>query len=323
MSELDADQSARPVEPDGDAAGGFPDAAPVDAAAGAVALDVAPSGSSLLAAPPDGGPLADGAPPTGGGDGLGAEVAEPAAVGAGDAGVAASEDGQTEDGETREWWDDPGLPWRHKPTRSDLICFGSLSAAGVYALAMMPLRPTLLALVPQVFGAMGHYTGQIMSGALAAVGDPWWPLVWFFGTFGTIKFDWIYWWAGRLWGRALVEVWSGKSDRARRRNEWAERFARKHETAALLLAAFPILPRGVVLVVLGSAGTTLRKFLTVSLIGAFTTTGCYLALGYFIGEPAVALMDAYSRYLIWLSVLIAVGMVVAYFRQQRKAAADA
>ncbi|MDR1710736.1 MAG: VTT domain-containing protein [Propionibacteriaceae bacterium] len=216
-----------------------------------------------------------------------------------------------------EWWDDPSLPWRHKPERADIACFTFLTAAGIYALIMMPLRPTLLALIPQVFGMMGHYTGQIMSGALAAVGDPWWPLVLAIGTFGTVKFDWIYWWAGKLWGRSLIEVWSGKSERARRRNERAERFARKYETAALLLTAVPIFPRAVVLVVLGSAGTPFRKFFAVSLIGAFLTTCGYLTLGFAIGEPAVALMEAYSRYLIYLSIAIFVVMVIGYFWQNR------
>jgi membrane protein DedA with SNARE-associated domain len=225
----------------------------------------------------------------------------------------------------QEWWDDPSLPWRHKPTKADLTCFAWLTAVGIYALVIMPLRPTLLALAPQVFGAMGHYTGQIMSGALARVGDTWWPFVLVIGTFGTIKFDWVYWWAGKLWGRNLIEVWSGKSERVRKRNERAERFARKYEIPALLLAALPIFPRGVVLVVLGSAGTTFRKFFTVSLIGALCTTSGYLALGYLIGEPAVALMEGYSKYLLWLSVAILVGMIAVYFWQNRagnKAAAE-
>ncbi|MDR1431144.1 MAG: VTT domain-containing protein [Propionibacteriaceae bacterium] len=217
----------------------------------------------------------------------------------------------------REWWDDPSLPWRHRPTKSDLTCFAWLSVVGIYGLVIMPLRPTLLALVPQVFGAMGHYTGQIMSGALAATGDPWWPLVLAIGIFGTIKFDWVYWWAGKLWGRNLIEVWSGKSERVRRRNERAERFARKYEIPALLLAALPIFPRGVILVVLGSAGTSFRKFFTVSLIGSLFTTSGYLAIGYLIGAPAVALMEAYSKYLLWLSGLILLGMLAAYFWQNR------
>ncbi|MCL1837715.1 MAG: DedA family protein [Propionibacteriaceae bacterium] len=217
-----------------------------------------------------------------------------------------------------EWWDDPSLPWKHKPTKTDLTCFAWLSVVGIYGLVMMPLRPTLLALIPQVFGAMGHYTGQIMSGALAAVGDPWWPLILIIGTFGTIKFDWVYWWAGKLWGRNLIEIWSGTSQRTRKRNERAERFARKYETLALLLAAIPIFPRGVVLVVLGAAGTSFKKFFLVSLLGAFCTTSAYLSVGYLIGEPAVAFMEQYSRYLLWVSVAITVGMLVAYFWKNRE-----
>ena len=217
-----------------------------------------------------------------------------------------------------EWWDDPSLPWRHRPTRADLACYAWISVVAVYAIVMLPLRPTLLALAPLVFGAMGHYTGMIMTGSLAAVGDPWWPLVWAIGCVGMIKFDWVYWWAGRLWGRNLIEVWSGKSERARRRNERAERFARKYETLALIVALLPIpLPSGVIFVVLGAAGTSLRKFLAIVWCASAVLTGGYIALGYAIGEPAVALVEQYSKWLLWASVAILVGMVVVWWWKGR------
>ena len=218
----------------------------------------------------------------------------------------------------REWWDDPSLPWRHKPTRADAICFAWIGVVAVYGLVMMPLRPTLLALVPQVFGAMGHYTGLIMTGALAAVGDPWWPLVWLIGTFGMIKFVWVYWWAGKLWGRNLIELWSGKSERARRRNDRAEKFARKYETLALVVALLPIpLPSAVIFVVLGAAGTTLRKFLTVMICTSVVYTAGYLALGYAIGAPAVDLVSQYAKWLMWASVAILAVMLIFYFAKGR------
>ena len=222
-----------------------------------------------------------------------------------------------------EWWDDPSLPWRHRPTRADLACYAWIGVVAVYSIAMFPLRPALLALAPQAFGAMGHYTGMIMTGSLAAVGDHWWPLVWAVGCLGMVKFTWIYWWAGRLWGRNLIEVWSGKSERARRRNERAERFARKYETLALIVALLPIpLPSGVILVVLGAAGTSLRKFLTTLVCASAVLTGGYIALGYWIGEPAVRLVEQYSRWLLWASVAILVGMVVAWWWKGRGAQAQ-
>ena len=213
----------------------------------------------------------------------------------------------------REWWDDPSLPWRHKPARADIVCFGWIAAVGIYGIVITPLRPAMLAYAPQIFGAMGHYSGLIMTGALAATGDRWWPLVWAIGLFGLVKFDWIYWWAGRLWGHNLIEVWSGKSERTRRRNDRAERFARKHETLALIVAMLPIpVSSTVIFVVLGAAGTTLRKFLTVVLCTSVVYTGGYLALGYAIGAPAVHLVEQYATWLLWASVAIAVVMIVAW-----------
>lgn len=217
---------------------------------------------------------------------------------------------QDADEAAREWWDDPSLPWKHKPARADIACFSWLSVAAVYGLVMMPLRPVLLASAPALLAALGSWTGTILVGARAAVGDPWWPLVWLIGTFGMVKFDWVYWWAGKLWGRSLIEAWSGRSERARRVNARAERFARKYETLAIAATFLPIpLPRGVIFAVLGEAGTSLRKFLTVALISSFVSVGGYLTVGYWIGEPAVALMEAYGRFLWYVSLAILLGML--------------
>ncbi|MCL2464764.1 MAG: hypothetical protein FWF28_06820 [Micrococcales bacterium] len=222
-----------------------------------------------------------------------------------------------------EWWDDPSLPWRHKPTKTDLVCFTWIGVVAVYAIAMWPLRPVLLGFAPQLFGAMGHYTGMIMTGALAATGDHWWPLVWAIGCLGFVKFTWVYWWAGKLWGRNLIEVWSGKSERARRRNDRAERFARKYETLALIVALLPIpLPTGVIFVALGAAGTSLRKFLITVIATSVVFTGGYIGIGYLIGKPAVQLVDTYSTWLLWASVAILVVMIVWWWWKRRKQSAD-
>ena len=217
-----------------------------------------------------------------------------------------------------EWWDDPSLPWRHKPTRADLACFTWLGVVAVYGLVMMPLRPVILGLAPQIVGALGYRTGFVMSGALAATGDRWWPLVLVAGSLGAMKFDWVYWWAGKLWGRNLIDAWSSRSPRARRANERAEKFARRYETLAIAVTFLPIpLPAGVIYAVLGEAGTTLRKFLTVTIGSALVTTAGYMYLGYQIGEPAVALMEAYGQYLWYLSLAILLGMLVTWWWRNR------
>lgn len=47
-----------------------------------------------------------------------------------------------------EWWDDPNLPWKHKPTRADVVCFSWLSVAAIYGIVISVLRPGLLGTAP-------------------------------------------------------------------------------------------------------------------------------------------------------------------------------
>lgn len=221
--------------------------------------------------------------------------------------------------EASEWWDDPSLPWQRQPTRADYLCLSWLSIAGVYGIVISILRPGLLASAPHLLASLGSWTGSVLIGARAAVGDGWWPLIWVLGTLGLVKFDWVYWWAGKLWGRGLIDTWSGRSARAQRLNARAERFTQKYDTWAILIAMLPIpLPRAVVLAVLGEAGTSLRKLMAVSIASAFVMMGGYLAIGYWIGEPAVALVETYGRYLWYVTLVLLVVIVANAWRNARK-----
>ena len=87
--------------------------------------------------------------------------------------------------EEREWWDDPRMPWKGKPGRSDLACWIAFSLTGVYALVLLPLRPILLGLNPYVLAALGgSRTTAVAIGALAATGQGWWPLGLLLGVIG-------------------------------------------------------------------------------------------------------------------------------------------
>ncbi|TBT88447.1 DedA family protein [Propioniciclava sinopodophylli] len=220
-----------------------------------------------------------------------------------------------------EWWDNPALPWRHKPERADILCMSAMSIVAIYSLVMLPLRPVILGLAPHVLGSLGYRTGLVLVGALAAVGDRWWPLVLVLGSLMAIKFDWVYWWAGRLWGRNIMNVWAAnKSPRTQRRWEKMWDGARRFETLAIFVTFLPVpLPAGVIYAALGAAGTKLWKFLTVGFLSALVTTAGYMALGYWIGELAVQAVDTYGRYLWYVSIAILVGMLAVFWYRQKKA----
>lgn len=218
----------------------------------------------------------------------------------------------------KEWWDDPRMPWKGKPSRSDILCWTAFSLTGVYALVLLPLRPVLLGANPYLLAALGgSRVSAVTIGALAATGVGFWPLGLLLGTFGAVKFDLLYWWAGRLWGRGLLEMVSGRSARAARNAARAERLAQRWGVLAIVITYVLPLPSAVVYATVGAAGMRLRTFLLVDVLTAATTRGLFIYLGYRVGEPAVAVLEEVARYSWWLSIVLLVGVVVTTVRQSR------
>ncbi len=226
----------------------------------------------------------------------------------------AAEDAVEDAGPEPQWWQDPRMPWSGRPTRADLLCWAGIALSGVLTLALLPFRPVLLAQNPLVLaGLSGSRTVMVTLGALAAVGrmDLWW-LGLVLATLTVVKFDPLFWWAGRLWGRGVLRMMTGSaSARAARHAARAERLAaRWGEVAILLTYVVPLLPSAVVSATVGAAGMSLRRFLLVNLTGSFLTRSLYLYLGYRIGQPVVDVLETVDRYLLWVSLGL-VALVVA------------
>ena len=219
----------------------------------------------------------------------------------------------------KEWWDDPRMPWRGKPGRSDLLCWAGFALTGVYNLVLLPLRPVLLTANPYLLAALGgSRVSAVTIGALAATGVGWWPLGLLLGTIGIAKFDVLFWWAGRLWGRGLLEMVSGRSARSARNAARAERVAQRYGSLAIVAGYIIPLPNAVVYATVGAAGMRLRRFLLVDLLTAAATRGLFIYLGYRIGEPAVRVLAEVARYTWYLSIVLLVGVVVTAVRQSRR-----
>ncbi len=223
----------------------------------------------------------------------------------------------------KEWWDDPKLPWRHKPTKTDLACWAWIAVVGVYGLVMLPLRPVLLGLSPPVSAAInGGRTSVVATGAWTAVNGGPILLYWLASTLSIVKFDWIYWWAGKLWGDGIIDVFAGRSKGARRRAERAVRLTHRYDILAVALTYVPIpFPTAVVYAAVGAAGMSLKKFLTVNIAIAGIFQAIYLAIGWKIGEPAVALVKIYADYMWYVSIALLVGMLVAAWWRSRRSVA--
>ncbi len=211
------------------------------------------------------------------------------------------------------------MPWKGQPSRADIVCWVFFSLTGVYALVLLPLRPVLLGANPYLLAALGgSRTSAVTIGALAATGIGYWPLGILLGTFGSVKFDWLYWWAGKLWGRGLIDLVAGKSARAARNAARAERLARRFGVGAIVLTYILPLPSAVVYATVAAAGMRLRTFLIIDILTAASTRALYVFLGYQIGAPAVRVVEVIARYSWWLSIVLLVGIFFNLWRQSRQ-----
>lgn len=223
-----------------------------------------------------------------------------------------------------EWWQDAGMPWKHKPTRADKWCMGWILFMGVFGLAMLPLRGWLLGLNPPLLVALtGSRSGTAALGALASqhLADHWWIYL-LLGSVMSIKFDWVFWWAGKLWGRGMIEIWAGKSERTQRTYERAERWAVKLGTLGMFVAYVPIpLPlMQVIFVLAGASGMSWKRFMVLDFLASTVWLGLYFGLGWWIGEPAVQLLKVYAKYANYVAIALVAFVVFTSFRGAGKQA---
>ena len=104
----------------------------------------------------------------------------------------------------------------------------------------------------------GSTEGIVSAAAFARVGHGSLVVVLLASIPGLMKFDLIYWWAGRLWGERVINLFAGRSERQRRRglkfvarvNRWGRWFT----WPAIIIAPFLPIPNAIIYAVAGGPG---------------------------------------------------------------------
>lgn len=228
---------------------------------------------------------------------------------------------ETDEQSVPQWWEDPRLPWEGKPTRADIACWVSFGLLGIYGIALLPLRPLLLALNPYALAAVtGSNIAMVDIGARLRLGpEPWWWLGLLMSALTSIKFDWIFWWAGKLWGHKIIEVMAGRSRWAARTGKWAEQMARKFGGPAVFVCWFvPFFPGAVVAAFVGDVGMKLRRYLLIDFLAAVVYRGIWMYAGYRVGEPAKEFVDVIARYSNYIAIATLVLVFGAMWMRSRR-----
>ena len=136
-----------------------------------------------------------------------------------------------------------------------MCCLLAIAVSGGYALVTIPLTPALIASHPVLLELLTGSTSSIVAaGAFSGVDSKLQlALVVAAALPGLMRFDWVFWWAGRLWGHRIRE--------ARRRSPRAAALASAIETrgrwfAGPLVALAAFLPDGVSTAIYAAAGWT-------------------------------------------------------------------
>ena len=211
-------------------------------------------------------------------------------------------------------WDDPRLPWSGKPGRLDVLCWAAITLSGLYYLLLLPFRASLVGTHPVLLVLLNGSTEGIVSGAaFARVGHGSLVLVLLASIPGLMKFDLIYWWAGRMWGERIILLLSGRRKHGPKFMARVHRWGRWFTWPAVVIAPFLPLPNAIIYAVAGWAGMSWVTFLILDLIGSLAWAGLLAGLGYELGHHRVV-AQTISRYGLWVSIGIVVLVILAQMR---------
>jgi membrane-associated protein len=189
-------------------------------------------------------------------------------------------------------------PWLGRPRARDLLCLAGIALSGLYALAMIPFTPALIATRPVLLELLSGSTSSIVAaGAFSDIESKLQLTVVVAAALpGLVKFDLLFWWAGVLWGRRIVQMLAQHSRHAAAFARQAEGRGSRFAGPAVLLSAFLPVPSPLVYAAAGWAGLRIIPFIILDLVGSAAWAASLAVLGYLLGSRGVAAANLVSHY---------------------------
>jgi membrane-associated protein len=205
-----------------------------------------------------------------------------------------------------------------------MVCWVAIVLSGLFYWVLLPLRVSLVGTEPVVAELLNGSTESIISAAaFAKEGDGTLAVVVLAAIPGLMKFDALYWWAGRLWGERFIMALPG-SRRVAKHMARVQKAGRKVTWPAVVACSFLPIPRAIISVIAGWAGMRLLTFLILDLIGVVLWAALLAGLGYALGHHAVVAAKTISHYSWWFTIgIVALSVLFALRSQRRQMAAAA
>jgi membrane protein DedA with SNARE-associated domain len=217
---------------------------------------------------------------------------------------------------------EPGRP-RGRIGWKDVLCVGPIILNTIYYYAGIPLTPLLLGRNPVLLSALrGSISAMVAAGGFARVGKANIVLALIAPIPISMMTDPFFFWAGKRYGRSLINFLSESDPRWRKRAARGDRFFQKYGIWTIILAPFLPAPSPLFYMAAGEAGMPFLLFIIADLFGTLAYIGAIVAAGWIIGQPAVTVAQTISNYALYIIVAMVV-LIIAWsmwsaWRSQRE-----
>jgi membrane protein DedA with SNARE-associated domain len=123
--------------------------------------------------------------------------------------------------------------------------------------------------------------------------------------------DPCYFYAGRRYGRRIIEYYERNDPRWRKRIARGERFFRRFGLWTVVFAPFLPVPAALFYLAAGEAGVPFLAFILADLVGTVLYIAMFVTVGWFAGQHAVDVATTISHYALW-SIIATLAVVIVY-----------
>jgi membrane-associated protein len=183
----------------------------------------------------------------------------------------------------------------------DVACVGPIILSSIYYYVGIPLNALLIGTRPILLSALrGSTAAMIATGGFARVGKASLVAALLAPVPISMVADPFYFWAGRRYGRRVIEYFEQNDPRWRRRIARGERFFARWGVWTVVFAPFLPVPSALFYLAAGEAGMRLVIFLLADLLGTLLYVGLWVGAGWLAGQHAVDIAETITHYAWWI-----------------------
>jgi membrane protein DedA with SNARE-associated domain len=189
---------------------------------------------------------------------------------------------------------------------ADVLCVGPIAVLMIWQLVMLPIAPSMLGPHPLLLTAIrGSSSAMLAAGAAARIGAaPLW-LVCIAPIPILMVADPFLYWAGRRYGRKIVEYLAEQDPRWKRRMVRSERWFQRFGAWAIAFGYYiPFVPATLFYLAAGESRMRIRTFVIADLAGTLTWIGIHVGVGYAAGKTATDIAQTISHYGLYSAIVI-------------------